>query len=102
MNPLLRKTLFRVILFYTYGFCVARIFTLIEKRDERAHKRMESKLRELRNEADLKYNMTDHDFESLVKRAAETVMEGMELDWTFVHSCVVVFAALTTVGRKRN
>ena len=54
-----------------YGLFIAWIFTMIEKLDETAHQRMERMLKDLRNEVDLKYNMTDNEFNSSVKIAAE-------------------------------
>lgn len=44
--------------------------------------------------------MTDDDFNSFVKRAAEAMKGEIELDWTFLNSCGFVFAALTTVGKS--
>ena len=99
MHPLLGKTLLRLVTFYTYSLFVAWIFTLIEKRDESARSRMERTLTELRKEIDLKYNMTDNDFKSFVRRAAKGVSEGEELDWTLSNSCAFVFAAITTIGK---
>ena len=101
MHSLLGKTFLRVGLFYTYGLFVAWIFTLIEKRDESLHDRMERKLRELRKEINLKYNMTDKDFEGFVIEAAGAVKEHEQLDWTFIKSCGFVFAALTTIGKSK-
>ena len=99
MHPLLRKALLRLLLFYLYGLFVAWIFTLIERKDESHHNRMERTLNELRKEMDLKYNITDNDFESFVRRAGMATMEDEELDWTFLNSCGFVFAALTTIGK---
>lgn len=99
MHPLLRKALLRLLLFYLYGLFVAWIFTLIERKDESHHNRMERTLNELRKEMDLKYNITDNDFESFVRRAGIATMEDEELDWTFLNSCGFVFAALTTIGK---
>ena len=98
MHPLLGKALLRVVVFFAYGLFFAWIFTLIEKTDESAEARMNLKLLKLKEETYVKYNMTDNDFESLVTRAAAVVMEGKELDWTFLNSCGFVFAALTTIG----
>lgn len=101
MHPLLGKTLIRVTLFYAYGLFVAWIFTLIERTEESAHDRMKQKLRELRTEIDLKYNitMTDNDFDIFVQRAAAAVATDAELDWTFLNSCGFAFAAITTIGK---
>lgn len=99
MHPLLGKTLLRVALFYAYGLFVAWIFTLIEGTEESAHDKMEKMLKKLRTEIDRKYNMTDHDFESFVRRAAAAVEVDKELDWTFLNSCGFAFAAITTIGR---
>jgi len=100
MNPLLGKTLLRVTVFYAYGSFVAWIFTVIEKRDESSHERMERTLKELRKEMNLKYNMTESDFGNLVNKTAEAIKEGDNLDWTFLNSAGFVFAALTTIGKE--
>ena len=102
MHPLLRKTLLRVMLFNVYGAFVAWIFTLIEKREESSYQRMKRMLTELRMEMDLKYNMTNNDFERFITRASAAVEEGEELDWTFLNSCGFVFAAFTTIGKECN
>ena len=99
MHPLLGKALLRVGVFYAYGLFVAWIFTLIEKRDESAHDRMNQKLRELRTDIDIKYNMTDNDFDIFVKKAAEALATEAELNWTFLNSCGFAFAAITTIGK---
>lgn len=100
MHPLLGKTLFRMLIFHAYGLFLAWIFTFIERRDESSFDRMERTLKELKNEVNTKYNMTDDDFERFVKRAATAVVEGDQLDWTFLNSCGFVFAALTTIGKN--
>ena len=56
-------------------------------------------LQRLKNEAQEKYNMTDNDFNTFVKKAAEAMKGGDQLEWTFLNSCAFVFAALTTVGK---
>ena len=99
MHPLLRKALLRVVFFHAYGLFAAWMFTLIEKRDEASQDRMKRTLLKLKEETYTKYNMTDNDFENLVTRAAAAVMDGDELDWTFINSCGFVFAALTTIGK---
>ena len=43
--------------------------------------------------------MTDNDFNTFVKKAAEAMKGEDELEWTFLNSCAFVFAALTTVGK---
>ena len=102
MHPILEKTLFRMLMFHAYGLFVAWIFTFIEKRAESSHERMERILQELKNEVDTNYNMTNNDFARFVAKAAEAVMEGNQLDWNFLNSCGFVFAALTTIGKKKN
>ncbi|KAK2561312.1 hypothetical protein P5673_015804 [Acropora cervicornis] len=87
MHPLLGKTLFRMLMFHAYGLFFAWIFTFIEKRDESSFDRMERTLKELKIEINTKYNMTDDDFERFGKRAAMAVVEGDQLDWTFLNSC---------------
>ena len=52
---------------------------MIEKLDETAHQRMERMLKDLRNEVDLKYNMTDNEFNSSVKIDAEARVWNSEL-----------------------
>ena len=97
MFPLVRKTLVRVGLFYTYGLFFAWIFTLIEINYR--IKGWENQLRLLKEKINLKYNKTDEDYESFVKEGAETVMQNaIELDWTFMNSCGFVFAAITRIG----
>ncbi|KAL9966746.1 hypothetical protein ACROYT_G024864 [Oculina patagonica] len=98
MHPLLGKTLLRVTLFYAYGLFVAWIFTLIERTEESVHEKMTKMLKELRTEIDRKYNMTDKDFESFVRKAAAAIEIEGELDWTFLNSCGFAFAAITTIG----
>ena len=102
MHPLLGKTLFRMWMFHAYGLFLAWICTFIEKRDESSFDRMERTLKELKIEINTKYNMTGDDFERFVKRAAMAVVEGDQLDWTFLNSCGFVFAALTTIGKSYN
>lgn len=99
MHPLIGKTFLRFVLLHIYGLTVAWIFTLVEKRDEPAQVRMDRILGELRNEINLKYNMTDDDFGNFVKITAEAVTAGNELDWTFVNSWEFVSVAFTTIGK---
>lgn len=77
----------------------AWIFTSIEKRDDSPHNIMERMLNGLRMDMNLKYNITDDEFESFVRRAATAVETGNELDWTFLNSMGFLFATLTTVGK---
>ena len=99
MNPLLGKALLRLGVFAAYCMFVAWIFTIIERKDESTHERMERMLKDLREEVTFKYNMTDNDFDSLIARAAAALSAGDKLDWTFLNSGGFVFAALTTVGK---
>lgn len=99
MHPLLRKTLLRIALYIAYVMLFAWIFTFIEKRDDSPHNIMERMLSGLRMDMNLKYNITDYEFESFVRRAATAVETGNELDWTFLNSMGFLFAALTTVGK---
>ena len=59
-------------------------------------------LKELRTEINVKYNMTNDDFERFVRRATAVVSAGDELDWTFLNSAEFVFAALTTIGKSHG
>ena len=100
MHPLFGKALLRLGLFTAYCWLFAWIFTLIERKDEPAHKRKERMLSDLRTEVNMKCNMTDDDFETFVLRAATAVLAGDQLDWTLLNSGEFVFAALTTIGRQ--
>ena len=101
MRRLLCKAIVRILILYLYGLFIAWIFTMIEKLDETAHQRMERMLKDLRNEVDLKYNMTDNEFNSSVKIAAEAMKAKEELDWNFFNSCNFVVATLTTIGKPQ-
>ena len=98
MNLISKKTLFRIGLFYAYGLFGAWVFTLIERKDEPGQKIMERLLQELKIDLRLKYNISDGDFDSFVKKATKATAAGDELDWTFFNSCGFTFAALTTIG----
>ena len=102
MHPLLGKAIVRLLLFQAYCLFVAWIFTIIEKREEPSYKRMESMLKELKTEIDLKCNMSDQYFESFVRRAASAVMEGEQPDWSYVNSLGFIFTAVTTIGKVYN
>ena len=99
MHPLLKKAVFRVLIFYVYGLFIAWMFTLIEERNESAQNRIAKAIKRLKNEAQEKYNMTDNDFNTFVTKAAEAMKGEDELQWTFLNSRAFVFAALTTVGK---
>ena len=101
MHPLLRKALVRLGIFLVYGWFVAWIFTLIEKQDEPAYRRMERMLKELRTELNLTcmQNKTDDCFDIFVRRAAAAVDEGNKLDWTFMNALAFLFASFTTIGK---
>ena len=99
MHPLLKKAVFRVLIFYVYGLFFAWMFTLIEERNESVQSRIAKAIKRIKNEAQEKYNMTDNDFNTFVKKAAEAMKGEDELEWTFLNSCAFVFAALTTVGK---
>ena len=76
----------QILILYLYGLFIAWLFTMIEKLDETAHQRMERMLKDLRNEVDLKYNMTDNEFNSFVKIATEGMKAKEELDRIFFNS----------------
>lgn len=59
-------------------------------------------LKTLEKELQLRYNMTDKDFNNFVKITENAVKEGDELDWTFLNSAGFVFAALTTIGKTKK
>ena len=102
MNPLLGKALLRVVLFYAYGLFVAWIFTFIEEKEELAHNKMERMLSELKKEVHMRYNMTDKEFNSFVRRASAAMAAGNQKDWNFVNSCGFVFSAITTIGKTQR
>ena len=91
----------RILILYLYGLFIAWIFAIIEKLDETAHQRMKRMLKDLRNEVEFKYNMTDDEFNSFVKTAAEEMKAKEELDWNFFNSCNFVVATLTTIGKPQ-
>ena len=91
-----------MITFFAYGLFVAWIFTFIEKRDESSYERREKILETLEKELQLRYNMTDKDFNNFGKITENAVKEGDELDWTFLNSAGFVFAALTTIGKTEK
>ena len=72
---------------------------MIEERNESVQSRIAKAIKRIKNEAQEKYNMTDNDFNTFVKKAAEAMKGGDQLEWTFLNSCAFVFAALTTVGK---
>ena len=98
MNLTLKKALLRIGPFYAYGLFGGWIFTLIEKKVEPGHKAMEIMLQELKTGFRLKYNMSDGDFDTFVKKATQATAAGNELEWTLFNSCGFTFAALTTIG----
>ena len=101
MRRLLCKAIVRILILYLYGLLIAWIFTMIEKLDETAHQRMERMLKDLRNEVEFQYNMTDDEFNSFVKIAAEAMKAEEELDCNFFNSCNFVVATRTTIGKPQ-
>ena len=99
MRPLLCKAIVRILILYLYGLFIAWIFTTIKKLDETAHQRMERMLTNLRNEVGLKYNVTDNEFNSFVKIAAEAMKAKEELECNFFNICNSVVATLTTIAK---
>ena len=101
MRRLLCKAIMQILILYLYGLFIAWIFTMIEKLDKTTHQRMERMLKDLRNEVEFKYNMTDNEFNSFVKIGAEAMKAKEELDWNFFNSCNFVVATLTTIGKPQ-
>ena len=99
MHPLLRKTLLRFAVFYACASFIAWIFTIIEQRSELAHNGMERMLKDLREDIEIKFNITDNEFDSFVRRAAVAMTTGDEKDWNFWNSLDFVFTAFTTIGK---
>ena len=66
MHPLLKKAVFRVLIFYVYGLFFAWMFTLIEERNESVQSRIAKAIKRIKNEAQEKYNMTDNDFNTVL------------------------------------
>ena len=56
------------------------MFTLIEQKKESARNIIEKAIKRLKNEAQEKYNMTDNDFNTFVKKAAEAMKGEDELE----------------------
>ena len=101
MRRLLCKAIMQILILYLYALFIAWIFTMIEKLDETAHQRMERMLKDLRNEVEFQYNMTDDEFNSFVKIAAEAMKAKEELDCNFFNSCNFVVATRTTIGKPQ-
>ena len=101
MRRLLCKAIMQILILYLYALFIAWIFTMIEKLDETAHQRMERMLKDLRNEVEFQYNMTDDEFNSFVKIAAEAMKAKEELDCNFFNSCNFVLATRTTIGKPQ-
>ena len=66
MHPLLKKAVFRVLIFYVYGLFFGWMFTLIEERNESVQSRIAKAIKRIKNEAQEKYNMTDNDFNTVL------------------------------------
>ena len=60
---------------------------MIEERNESVQSRIAKAIKRTKNEAQEKYNMTDNDFNTFVKKAAEAMKGEDELKWTFLNSC---------------
>ena len=101
MRRLLCKAIIQILILYLYALFIAWIFTMIEKLDETAHQRMERMLKDLRNEVEFQYNMTDDEFNSFVKIAAEAMKAKEELDCNFFNGCNFVVATRTTIGKPQ-
>ena len=99
MHPLLRKTLLRFAVFYAYASFIAWIFTIIEQGSELANNGMERMLKDLRADIEIKFNITDNEFNSFVRRAPVAMTTGDEKDWNFWNSLDFVFTAITAIGK---
>ena len=77
----------------------AWIFTIIEQRSELANNGMERMLKDLRADIEIKFNITDNEFDSFVRRAAVAMTTGNEKDWNFWNRLDFVFTAITTIGK---
>ena len=66
MHPLLKKAVFRVLIFYVYGLFFGWMFTLIEERNESVQSRIAKAIKRIKNKAQEKYNMTDNDFNTVL------------------------------------
>ena len=60
---------------------------------------MERMLKDLREDIEIKFNITDNEFDSFVRRATVAMTTGDEKDWNFWNSLDFVFTAITTIGK---
>ena len=56
-------------------------------------------LKDLREDIEIKFNITDNEFDSFMRRAAVAMTTGDEKDWNFWNSLDFVFTAITTIGK---
>ena len=83
MDPLLRRAFFLFV--YTYA-CFADRLDLRNDRKKRqviTRQNAQRKLTDSKERINLKYNMSDGDFEGLVTEATGAVLEHEELDYAF-------------------
>ncbi|XP_031553674.1 potassium channel subfamily K member 15-like [Actinia tenebrosa] len=99
MNPIYKKCLFRMFLFFGYGLIGSWLFNLIEEREEAYADIANRLLDELKEEMKNKYKMTNStDFDKFVEKANKASQLMSKMDWTFLNGCGFTFAAITTIG----
>ncbi|XP_078377569.1 potassium channel subfamily K member 15-like isoform X2 [Oculina patagonica] len=100
MNELVKKSILRATLLYTYAFLGGCIFYLIERKPEK-NKDVYSRLsQELQREIVIQYNISinQSDFKRFMQRAFDAVTIGNKADWSILNGLTFTITSLTTIG----
>lgn len=104
MNELVKKSILRATLLYTYAFLGGCIFYLIERKPEK-NKEVYSRLsQELQREFVIQYNISinQSDFKRFMQRAFEAVTVGNKADWSILNGLTFTITSLSTIGKWLN
>ncbi len=104
MNKLVKKSILRATLLYTYAFLGGCIFYLIERKPEK-NKEVYSRLsQELQREIVIQYNISinQSDFKRFMQRAFDAVTIGNKADWSILNGLTFTITSLTTIGKWLN
>lgn len=75
------------------------VFVALEEKTTSQTIQHKKKMQEdVRTEIQVKFNLSDHEFESLVKRAVEAY-SSMPTKWTYLNSFAFVLQTITTIGK---
>ena len=99
-SSLLKKTLFRVIAFAFAASIGAIIFSSVERPNAENESKTKQKLLEsLKKEMEIKYNMTQEDFDNFTQLSHEALSLGGPA-WDYVDGLRFAFETLTTIGKR--